>query len=63
MKPSRTDPQMRIRLPVKVRDWIEQEAGANYRSINMQIVIVLATAMQKQSRTIDRRNKRLTPTN
>ena len=63
MKTSRTDPQMRIRLPVKVRDWIEQEASANYRSMNMQITIVLAAAMEKQTRTAERRNKRLAPTN
>jgi hypothetical protein len=52
---------MRIRLPAKVRDWIEQEAGANYRSMNMQIAIVLAAAMEKQTQTAERRNKRLAP--
>lgn len=39
---SREDPQLRIRLPVDLKEKIQDSANAHKRSINSQIVAVLA---------------------
>lgn len=41
----RTDPQMRIRLPVEVKDWLEREAAKNLRTQNSEIVMAIREKM------------------
>lgn len=41
----RTDPQMRIRLPEDVKDWIEAEAARNMRTQNAEVVIAIREKM------------------
>ncbi|HBM7380493.1 TPA: Arc family DNA-binding protein, partial [Escherichia coli] len=44
---SREDPQLRIRLPVEVKEKIEISAKANKRSMNAEIVQRLDTSFLK----------------
>lgn len=44
----RSDPQMRIRVPVDVKAWIEAEAEKNLRTQNAEIVIAIRQQMQKE---------------
>lgn len=41
----RTDPQMRIRLPVDVKSWLEHEAEKNLRTQNAEIVMAIRSRM------------------
>jgi hypothetical protein len=44
---SRTDPQLRVRLPPEIRDWLERNAAQNRRSINGEIIICVEEAIQR----------------
>lgn len=39
--PTKQDPQLKIRLPLRVKDWIEAEAKANERSQSAEIALRL----------------------
>ncbi len=41
---ARIDPQLRIRLPLNLKRWIEDEAKRNHRSQNGEIVFWLEAA-------------------
>jgi hypothetical protein len=43
---SAKDPQVRIRLPQSVKDWVENEAAMNRRTINAQVVYALERQMR-----------------
>ncbi|MCG4258203.1 Arc family DNA-binding protein [Acetobacter senegalensis] len=42
---SRTDPQMKIRVPPDLKDWIDRKAKDEQRTKNAQIVRILTRAM------------------
>lgn len=42
---SRTDPQMKIRVPPDLKDWIDRKAMDEQRTKNAQIVRILTRAM------------------
>lgn len=44
----RTDPQMRIRLPEDVKDWIEAQAEVNLRTQNAEIVMAIREQMKRE---------------
>lgn len=44
----RSDPQMKIRLPKPLKDWIEEKAAENVRSQNAEIVYRLEQAKKLQ---------------
>jgi len=46
---SRNDPQMKIRLPEEVKEWLETRAKKNVRSQNAEIVFILKNEMERQS--------------
>lgn len=41
----RSDPQMRIRLPVDVKKWLEKEASRNMRTQNAELVMAIREKM------------------
>ncbi|WP_107327496.1 Arc family DNA-binding protein [Agrobacterium pusense] len=42
------DPQLRLRIPENVKDWVKEKADANRRSMTSEIVFVLETAMKME---------------
>jgi len=44
----RSDPQMKIRLPKPLKDWIEEKAAENVRSQNAEIIYRLEQAKKLQ---------------
>lgn len=38
---ARTDPQLKLRLPPSLKDWVDQRAEKNRRSLNAEIVHIL----------------------
>lgn len=38
---ARTDPQLKLRLPPPLKDWVDQRAEKNRRSLNAEIVHIL----------------------
>lgn len=44
---SREDPQMKIRLPADLKDWIDKSAAENGRSMNAEIVARLQMSFDK----------------
>lgn len=41
----RSDPQMRIRVPVDVKNWLEKEAARNMRTQNAELVMAVRAKM------------------
>jgi hypothetical protein len=41
---ARDDPQFRIRLPADLKDWVEEMAAKNHRSLNAEIVHLIDAA-------------------
>lgn len=44
----RGDPQMRIRMPVDVDRWLEQQAELNVRTKNAELVFIVKQAMGRR---------------
>lgn len=44
-----SEPQMKIRLPKELKDWLEEQARANCRSQTAEIVFRLEQAKRLQS--------------
>ncbi len=44
-KMKRSDPQMRIRVPVDVKEWLEKEAARNMRTQNAELVMAVRAKM------------------
>ncbi|MGP9819180.1 Arc family DNA-binding protein [Salinarimonas sp. NSM] len=50
-----TDPQIKVRLPKDVMDWLRQSAEQNLRSMNAEVVIVLRERMTAETKTATER--------
>lgn len=48
---SREDPQLRIRLPIELKEKIEIASKANNRSMNAEIVSILSEAISREAQT------------
>jgi hypothetical protein len=47
---TKKDPQLRIRLPKELKDWIEEGAQRNGRSINSEVVVRLKEIMEAEKK-------------
>lgn len=45
---ARSDPQMLIRLPQEMKDWVVREAKRNERTVNSQVVWLLRQKMERE---------------
>lgn len=41
MKGARTAPQLVVRLPPELKQWLEQQARVNHRSLNGEVLVAL----------------------
>ncbi len=48
---SREDPQLRIRLPIELKEKIETSSKVNNRSMNAEIVSILSEAISREAQT------------
>jgi Arc/MetJ-type ribon-helix-helix transcriptional regulator len=48
---ARNDPQIALRLPQDLKDWVEEEARRNGSSQNSEVVRALRERMERASRT------------
>lgn len=53
---ARTDPQMVIRLPAELKEWLSSQAAQNHRSQNGEIVNRLEESRQKEIQCDQRRD-------
>ena len=44
---SRMDPQLKVRLPIDLRDWLKRQAAENGRTMNAEIVFALRERQQR----------------
>jgi hypothetical protein len=47
----RGDHQMKIRMPVEMKDWLEREAARNLRSLTAEIVVSIRERMERTKKT------------
>ncbi|MBK4739221.1 Arc family DNA-binding protein [Noviherbaspirillum pedocola] len=43
-----TGARLALRLPADLKEWLRQRAEANYRSLNAEIVAILAAEKQRE---------------
>ncbi|WP_275098047.1 Arc family DNA-binding protein [Sedimenticola hydrogenitrophicus] len=46
---SRTDPQVKVRLPAELKDYIQETAGENHRTMNAEIVFRLEQSKKQDN--------------
>jgi plasmid stability protein len=51
---ARNDPQVRVRLPNDVKDWLQRSAARNLRSMNAEAVTILRDRMTAEKTTAGR---------
>lgn len=55
MKDARNAPQLVLRLPPELKQWLEEQAQANHRSLNGEALVALEQYRKQQSKDPDER--------
>lgn len=45
---SRTDPGLRVRIPPEMKEWLEEQAAKNLRSMTAEVVLSVRERMERE---------------